>query len=136
MIALIRRLFILSVLIIITAGVLFFSIAVNHGPQNLAVAWIFVAFVGFTLIPTSGVVEWYLPSGKRRGYGKIRSLLAVAILALAFGYWACAILIDLLSPNGSFSSLLSLAGVGAILSSLGLFMSFYVDATRKHKDLP
>ena len=128
---LVKRLIVLSILVIIGAFVVFFLIAVNRGPQNLAVACIFVIFIGFTMLPTSGAVEWFLPSGKQYGYGRARSLATVAILAVAFGYWAYAIITNLMSPTGSFS----LIGVGAILSSLGLFMYFYVDITRKNKEM-
>lgn len=122
--------FTVSVLLLI-AAILFFSIAVSRGAKSLEVAFIFVAFIAFTLIPTSGAIEWFLPSGKRRGYGRKRSLTTVAVLVVAFGYWALAIIADLMSPSGS----ISLIGPGAVLSSLGLFMYFYVDITRTNKEL-
>jgi len=129
---LIKRLFVLSILVMIGAAVVFFAIAVHHGPQYLAVACIFVAFIGFTMLPTSAAVEWFLPEGKQRGYGRVRPYVAVAILAVAFGYWTFAVVTDLMSPPaGSFS----LIGVGAILLFLGYFMVFYVGLTRRNKEL-
>lgn len=128
---LIKRLFALSILIMICAFVTSLIIAASHGPQYLAIAFILVIPIGFTLLPTSGAIEWYLPSGKQRGYGRVRSLIGVTTLAVALAYWVYAVFNDLMSPAGSFS----LIGTGAILSSLGFFMYFYVDATRRNKEL-
>lgn len=128
---LVKRIILLAILVMLSAAVVFFIIAVNHGPRNLAFAFIFVAFVGFTLLPTAVAVDWYLPSGRQRGYGRVRSLMAVAVLAVTFGYWVFAILADLGSPADSFS----MVGVGAVLLTFGYIMVYYTDLTRKHKEL-
>jgi len=128
---LVKGLFVLSFLIMFGAGGAFFIVAANHGPESVAVAFIFVAFIGFTLLPTTVAVEWFLPEGKQREYGRVRSRTAVVTLAIAFGYWTYAILVDLMSPGGSFS----LISVGAFLLALGYVMVYFVDLTRKRKDL-
>ena len=63
----VKRLLILSFAIMIVAGAAFCSVAVNHGPQNLAVAWIVVAGIGLTMMPMSGVIKWSFRRGTRAG---------------------------------------------------------------------
>ena len=58
--------------------------------------------------------------------------MTVSVFIFTFGYWAYAILGDLMSPAGSFS----LIWVGLVFSFLGFFMHLYVDATRKNKEPP
>ena len=128
---LVKRFFALSILIVIGGFAASLTVDAIRGPENLGAAFIYVICIGGILLPISGAIEWYLPIGKQRGYGRVRSLIGVATLAIALGYWMYAVVYDLVSPASSFS----LIGTGAILSSLGFFMYFYGDVTRRNKEI-
>jgi hypothetical protein len=128
---LVRRLLYISAVLMICGGVVSVIVDIARGPPNLAAGFIFVMLIGFSLLPMSGALEWYLPSGKLRGYGRKRSLAASTILVVALAYWIYAIIESLSSTTPSFP----LIGTGAILSALGWFMYLYVDVTRENKEL-
>jgi len=128
---LVKRFFFLSAALMISGFVVAIAVVVAQGPPNLATSSIFVMLIGFTLLPTGGTVEWFLPEGKQRGYGRRRSLVASTVLAVALAYWAYAILNSLVSTADAFP----LIWIGVILTSLGWLMYLWVDVTRRNKEL-
>lgn len=116
-------------LVLIGGFVALIVIAVNHMSQNLAAASLSVAFLGFTLIPTSGALEW-LPSSKTPPKpAKTLSLIGAGFIVVADAYWVYTALTSLVFPivwNRFIST-------GATLSFLGLFAYFVVEVVRARR---
>lgn len=104
-------------------------LAVNHMPENLASASLSVVFLGASLLPTSGAIEWFLPPRTRFGYSRLSSLIGAGFLLTANAYWVYAALSSLASSVFSIGFI----GEGALLTFLGYAAYFFVDVTRPRK---
>jgi hypothetical protein len=114
----------------IGAFVAFVVVTVNRMPQTIASALLATGFIGFTMIPASGTIEWFhMPGGNPEWTATGTTLLGLAVLVSGIVYWFYLALSSLTTPIDHLSTLTD----GLFLSFLGLFVYFYIGIKRQRE---
>jgi hypothetical protein len=120
-----RAIFVSGNLVMVGALLLSMYSSVNHFPQTVSSSALAAGVAGFSVIPFSGVLEWYLTPRFIQGRKLwLEALVSTSLIIAATLFWVGEALLSFSHPIDSAQTF----GDGVVLSLVGVF-SYLIAST-------